>query len=55
MQYPYGAGRLGVDSAVALANGLAVPRNQATQFVFATPENVDTPEVQQFIYKLDCN
>ena len=55
VQYPYGAGRLGVDSAVALANGLAVPRNQATQFVFATPENVDTPEVQQFIYKLDCN
>ncbi len=55
VQYPYGAGRLGVDSAVALANGLEVPRNQATQFVFATPENVDTPEVQQFIYKLDCN
>ena len=55
VQYPYGAGRLGVDSAVALANGLAVPRNQATQFVFATPDNVDTPEVQQFIYKLDCN
>jgi ribose transport system substrate-binding protein len=55
VQYPYGAGRLGVDSAVALANGSAVPRNQATQFVFATPDNVDTPEVQQFIYKLDCN
>ena len=23
-------------------------------FVFATPENVETPEVQQYIYKLDC-
>jgi|tagenome__1003787_1003787.scaffolds.fasta_scaffold20624610_1 ribose transport system substrate-binding protein len=55
VQYPYGAGRLGVDSAVALANGQEVPRNQATQFVFATPDNVDTPEVQQFVYKLDCN
>ena len=44
----------GVDTAVALANGLEVPRDQPTDFVFATPENWETPEVQQFIYKLDC-
>ena len=54
VQYPYGAGKLGVDTAVALANGKTVPRNQATKFVFATPDNLNTPEVQQFIYKLDC-
>lgn len=54
VQYPYGAGRLGVDTAVALENGLEVPRNQATDFVFATPENFASEEVQQFIYKLDC-
>ena len=54
VQYPYGAGKLGVDTAVALANGKSVPRNQATKFVFATPDNLNTPEVQQFIYKLDC-
>ena len=46
---------LGVETAVALANGEEVERNQATDFVFATPENLDTPEVQQFIYKLDCS
>ena len=54
VQYPFGAGKLGVDTAVALANGKSVPRNQATKFVFATPDNLTTPEVQQFIYKLDC-
>ena len=55
VQYPYGAGKLGVDTAVALANGKSVPRNQATKFVFATPDNLNSPEVQQFIYKLDCS
>ncbi len=55
VQYPYGAGVLGVDTAVRLANGEEVERNQATKFVFATPENLDSEEVQQFIYKLDCN
>lgn len=54
VQYPYGAGKLGVDTAVALANGKSVPRNQATKFVFATPDNLSSSEVQQFIYKLDC-
>jgi ribose transport system substrate-binding protein len=55
VQYPYGAGQRGVETAVALANGEDVERNQATDFVFATPENLDSPEVQQFIYKLECN
>jgi ribose transport system substrate-binding protein len=54
VQYPYGAGVRGVDTAVALENGLEVPRDQPTDFVFATPENWETPEVQQFIYKLEC-
>ena len=55
VQYPYGAGVLGVDTAVRLANGEEVERNQATEFVFATPDNLDSEEVQKFIYKLDCN
>ncbi|MEO6715223.1 MAG: ABC transporter substrate-binding protein [Mycobacteriales bacterium] len=54
VQFPYGAGQKGVEAAVALANGQTVPRNQATDFVFATPTNLDTPDVQKFIYKLDC-
>jgi ribose transport system substrate-binding protein len=54
VQYPYGAGQKGVETAVALANGKTVERNQKTDFVFATPANVASAEVQQFIYKLDC-
>ena len=55
VQFPFGAGQKGVETAVALANGQKVERNQATDFVFATPANVDSPEVQKFIYKLDCS
>lgn len=55
VQYPYGAGQKGVETAVALANGESVERNQATDFVFATPENLASPDVQQFIYKLECD
>jgi len=54
VQYPYGAGQKGVETAVALANGETVERNQKTDFVFATPANVASEEVQKFIYKLDC-
>ncbi len=55
VQFPFGAGQKGVETAVALANGQKVERNQSTDFVFATPANVDSPEVQKFIYKLDCS
>ena len=41
VQYPYGAGVRGVDTA-ALENGLEVLRDQPTDFVFATP-NWETP------------
>jgi ribose transport system substrate-binding protein len=54
VQYPFGAGQKGVETAVALANGETVDRNQKTDFVFATPANVASEEVQKFIYKLDC-
>jgi ribose transport system substrate-binding protein len=54
VQYPYKEGALGVEAAVALSKGESVDRNQTVPFVFATPENVDTPEVQQYLYKVDC-
>lgn len=54
VQYPYGEGRLGLQSAVDAINGKSVPRQQSQPFVIATPQNVDTPEVQQYIYKLNC-
>ena len=54
VQYPYGEGILGVQSAVKLLNGESVDRLQTTPFVIATKDNVDDPTVQQYIYKVDC-
>lgn len=54
VQYPYGEGVLGVQSAVKLLNGESVERQQTTPFVIATQANVDDPTVQQYIYKTDC-
>ena len=54
VQYPYGEGALGVETAVALSEGEEVEREQTVPFVFATPENVASEEVQQYVYKTDC-
>ena len=54
MQYPYGEGILGIQSAVKLLNGESVDRLQTTPFVIATKDNIDDPTVQQYIYKVDC-
>lgn len=54
VQYPYGEGILGVQSAIKLLNGESVDRLQTTPFVIATKDNVDDPTVQQYIYKVDC-
>jgi ribose transport system substrate-binding protein len=54
VQYPYGEGKLGLQSAVDAVHGKSVPRNQSQPFVIATQQNVDTPEVQQYIYKINC-
>lgn len=54
VQYPYGEGILGVQSAIKLINGESVDRLQTTPFVVATPANVDTAEVQSYIYKVHC-
>jgi ribose transport system substrate-binding protein len=54
VQYPYGEGRLGLKSAVMALQGKSVPREQTQPFVIATPANINTPRVQQFIYKISC-
>ncbi|SDQ19326.1 ABC transporter substrate-binding protein [Quadrisphaera sp. DSM 44207] len=54
VQYPYGEGALGVETAVALADGEEVEREQTVPFVFATPENQASEEVQQYVYRTDC-
>ena len=54
VQYPYGEGQSGVQSAVDASEGRDVPREQTAPFVFATPENQASDEVQQYVYKTDC-
>ena len=54
VQYPLGEGTLGVDSAITLLTGGTVPRQQNTPFLMVTPANVDSPEAQKYIYKVDC-
>lgn len=54
VQYPYMEGQLGVQFARDLIEGKSVPRNQTVPFVVATPANINTAKVQQFIYKTHC-
>jgi ribose transport system substrate-binding protein len=54
VQYPYGEGQKGIETLTKAIDGQKVARNQTAPFVVATPENVDDPKVQQYIYKLNC-
>lgn len=54
VQYPYRVGQLGVEMMVAALDGKPVERQVHTPFVVATPANIDTPEVQKFIYRTNC-
>ena len=55
VQYPYKVGQLGLQMMVDALDGKPVEREVHTPFVIATKANVETPEVQQFIYKTRCN
>lgn len=55
VQYPYGEGILGLQDAVKAVKGQSIPREQTQPFVVATKANVDTPQVQKFIYKTTCS
>ncbi len=54
VQYPYRVGQLGVEMMLDALQGKPVQRQVNTPFVVATPQNVDTPEVQKFIYRTSC-
>ena len=54
VQYPYRVGQLGVEMMVDALQGKPVQRQVNTPFVVATPQNIDTPEVQKFIYRTNC-
>jgi ribose transport system substrate-binding protein len=54
VQYPYRVGQLGLEMMVDALEGKSIEREVHTPFVIATPENIDTPDVQKFIYKTHC-
>ena len=54
VQHPYRVGELGVTMMVDALNGKPIERQVQVPFVVATPQNIDTPEVQKYIYKTRC-
>jgi len=54
VQFPYGIGQKAVELMHDALAGKPIDRQVQTPFVIATPENIDTPEVQKFIYKTHC-
>ncbi|GAA3388245.1 ABC transporter substrate-binding protein [Cryptosporangium minutisporangium] len=55
VQYPFGEGKQGIVSAQKIWKGESVPKKQTSPFVVATKENLNTPEVQEYIYKMTCS
>ena len=55
VQYPRGEGASGVDAAVDAMQGKAVPRDQAADAIFVTPETVNSAKAQQYIYNVNCS
>jgi ribose transport system substrate-binding protein len=54
VQYPRYEGMTGVQDAVDAMEGKSVPRDQSAPDVFATPQNVNSPTVQKYIYDVNC-
>jgi len=55
VQHPYRVGQLGMEMMVAALDGKPVERQVRTEFVVATPQTIDTPAVQQYVYKTHCD
>lgn len=55
LQNPFGQGVAGLESAVKAIKGEPVPREQTESLMVATPENIHTPTVQQYVYKTTCS
>lgn len=54
VQYPYRVGQLGLEMMVSALQGKPIDRQVNTPFVVATPKNIDSEEVQKFIYRTNC-
>ncbi|MGH9137343.1 MAG: ABC transporter substrate-binding protein [Acidimicrobiales bacterium] len=55
VQKPYDIGYQGVEQAVAAVLGEEVTPEIQTDFVVATADNLEDPEISQFLYKASCD
>jgi ribose transport system substrate-binding protein len=55
VQYPFGEGKAGIASAQKIWAGDSVEKKQTSPFVVASKENLETPQVQEYIYKMNCS
>jgi ribose transport system substrate-binding protein len=55
VQKPYDIGYQGVEQAVAAVRGEEVTPEIPTDFVVATADNLEDPEISQYLYKADCD
>ena len=55
VQKPYDIGYQGVEQAIAAVNGDEVIPEIPTDFVVATADNLEDPEINQFLYKEECD
>jgi ribose transport system substrate-binding protein len=55
VQKPYDIGVQGVEQAVAAVLGEEVTPEISTDFVVATADNLEDPEIAQFLYKASCD
>ena len=55
VQYPFGEGKAGIQSAEKIWKGEPVDAKQSSPFVVATKDNLDTPDVQKYLYKMTCS
>ncbi len=54
VQQPLSIGRQGIEQAVAALRGEATEAQIGTGFVTATLDNLDDPEISQYLYKAEC-
>jgi ribose transport system substrate-binding protein len=54
VQKPIDIGRMGVEQAVAALNGEQTEEQITTDFVTATADNLDDPEIEPFLYRSSC-
>lgn len=54
IQHPYEEGQVAIKNMVGALGGKSIPREVTVPFVLGTPENIDSANVQGYVYKTSC-